>query len=243
MSHEQFDYERTPALFSPRVCWGPLIITLDTNLLIHLAQNVDQVAGSFGIEERFQRELWDDPVPALHDLFALWFWRDVRFYLPPVQLDDGQLDAHRLRERRSVLEAFAQDFWERGGTSRATTYDDHDDATFDDESLLPRADQAPLWPPFRDSLPRGMDGVLIEEARKAAAHVFVTEDRRVLRKAASISPVIRILRPGAVLTELQATGELHFNRSASLPVPDLQSLAHFYAVVPEQSPNPGRRVL
>jgi len=91
MSHAQFDYGATPSVFFGRTGWGPLIVCLDTNLLIHLAQNHDEIGGSFGFDgQGFCPELWDDPVRALHDLFLLWFWRDVRFFLPPEQMKDGR---------------------------------------------------------------------------------------------------------------------------------------------------------
>jgi hypothetical protein len=48
MSHEQFAYESTPRAFFARAGWGPLIVCLDTNLLIYLAQNLDEIGGSFG---------------------------------------------------------------------------------------------------------------------------------------------------------------------------------------------------
>jgi hypothetical protein len=121
MSHEQFFYSAAPSVFFGRTGWGPLIVSLDTDLLIHLAQNLEEVGNSFGFDEQgFTRETWDDPIRALHDIFLLWFWRDVRVFLPPEQMDDGELTAARTRSRRSILDAFYEDFWQRGGFERCS---------------------------------------------------------------------------------------------------------------------------
>jgi hypothetical protein len=232
LSHEQFEYERTPPLFFGRIGWGPLILTLDTNLLIHLAQNLDDIGGSFGLATGFSPDSWGDPVCALRDLFALWFSRDVRFYLPPAQMHDGRLDELRWKQRQSVLDAFAQDFWQRGGATRGTVRDGAD--WIDDTPLIPPWEQDWLWPPsFSASLPAGADGVLIAEARKGAAHAFLTADKGVLARANALAGVIRVLHPGELLAILNSCGELVAACAEDPLIPDLQSLAHFYSVIPQ----------
>jgi hypothetical protein len=231
MSHAQFDYGATPSVFFGRTGWGPLIICLDTNLLIHLAQNHDEIGGSFGFDgQGFCPELWDDPVRALHDLFLLWFWRDVRFFLPPEQMKDGRLTADRARSRKSILDAFAQDFWQRGGFSRSSHVDGEAIAGGLD-LVIPDA-----WPPsFDNALPPGMDGVLVRAAVNAGAHVFLTTDGRdILRRARDMARFsFAIMRPDQLLSVLNSSGALTLAPPDEALIPDLQSLAHFYAVFPQ----------
>jgi hypothetical protein len=231
MSHAQFEYEATPSVFFGRTGWGPLIVCLDTNLLIHLAQNHDEIGGSFGFDgQGFCPQLWDDPVRALHDLFLLWFWRDVRFFLPPEQMKDGRLTADRARSRKSILDAFAQDFWERGGFSRSS-HVDGEAVEGGLDLVIPD-----VWPPsFDNTLPAGMDGVLVRAAVDAGAHVFLTTDGRdILRRARDMARFsFAIMRPDQLLSALNSSGALAVAPPDEALIPDLQSLAHFYAVFPQ----------
>jgi hypothetical protein len=230
MSHAQFYYDDTPSIFFGRTGWGPLVICLDTNLLIHLAQNHDEIGGSFGFDgQGYCPDLWEDPVRALHDLFLLWFWRDVRFFLPPEQMEDGRLTADRARSRASILDAFTQDFWERGGFSRSSHVSGETVETGLD-LIVPD-----VWPPsFNDALPGGMDGVLVRAAATAGAHVFLTTDGRdILRRARDMARFsLAVMRPDQLLNALDSSGALSLSSDEGL-LPDLQSLAHFYAVFPQ----------
>jgi hypothetical protein len=231
MSHVQFAYDATPGVFFARTGWGPLIVCLDTNLLIYLAQNLDEVGGSFGFDGGgFTPETWEDPVRALHDVFLLWFWRDVRFYLPPEQMNDGRLTVERARSRQSILDAFAEDFWERGGFARASHV--AGEQVEDGEDLqIPRC-----WPAsFEQTLPGKMDGVLVRAAANAGAHVFLTTDEGVLRRAQAMRRFsLAILSPQELLLDLDESGELSRAADGEALAPDLKSLAHFYAVFPQE---------
>lgn len=230
MSHEQFAYDATPGVFFARTGWGPLILCLDTNLLIYLAQNLEEIGGSFGFDGGgFAPELWGDPVRALHDLFLLWFWRDVRFYLPPEQMGDGRLTAERARSRQSILDAFAQDFWERGGFARASNVAGEPVADGVDLRIPTR------WPAsFERALPGKMDGVLVRAAVNAGVHVFLTADEGILRRAHEMGRFsLAIMSPHELLLTLETSGELSYVSGTERPAPDLTSLAHFYAVFPQ----------
>ncbi len=231
MSHPQFFYEDTPDLFFARTGWGPLIVCLDTNLLIHLAQNLDEIGGSFGFDGHgFAPELWGDPVRALHDLFILWFWRDVRFFLTPEQMHDGRLNTERAHRRESILDAFAQDFWQRGGFDRASH------VAGERVKLGIDLDIPLKWPPSLAAvLPPSMDGMLVGAALSAGAHVFLSTDQRhVLSRATDLRRFsIAVMSPGELLHALETSGELERVPSGDPLLPDLQSLAHFYAVAPE----------
>ncbi|MFI4991367.1 MAG: hypothetical protein ACHQHO_10710 [Solirubrobacterales bacterium] len=146
MGHEQFFYPATPSVFFGRTGWGPLIVSLDTDLLIHLAQNLEEVGGSFGFDGHgFMPEVWDDPVRALHDIFLLWCWRDVRLFVPPEQMDDGELTADRERSRQSILDAFSEDFWQRGGFERSSSWDDGEQLDTGMDLVAPREWRPPSW--------------------------------------------------------------------------------------------------
>lgn len=232
MSHEQFAYDATPVVFFGRTGWGPLIVCLDTNLLIYLAQNLEEVGGSFGFDGGgFLPELWEDPIRALHDLFMLWFWRDVRFYLPPAQMSDGRLTAERARSRQSILDAFAEDFWERGGFERASQIGG--EPIEQDVVDLHVPDR---WPAsFEMALPRKMDGVLVRAAVEAGVHVFLTTDTGILRCGPDMARFsLAIMSPRGLLLELDSSGALSCSTSGEALIPDLKSLAHFYAVFPQE---------
>lgn len=233
MAHPQFFYPDTPSVFFARTGWGPLIVSLDTNLLILLAQNLEEIGGSFGVDgQGFRPELWDDSVRALDDLFLLWFWRDVRLFLVPEQMRDGRLTSHRARSRQSVLDAFAEDFWQRGGFSR--------ESHMDGEQIEDGVDlKVPCeWPAsFDEALPRGMDGILVRSALTSGAHVFLSTDRHVLRRAHDLARFsLAVADPAGLMEALDSSGELARTAGGDVPlVPDLQSLGHFYGVVPQEN--------
>ncbi len=230
MSHEQFFYPATPSVFFGRTGWGPLIVSLDTDLLIHLAQNKEEVGGSFGFDGHgFMPEAWDGPVRALHDIFLLWFWRDVRLFLPPEQMEDGELTTDRERSRQSILDAFSEDFWQRGGFERSS-WVAGEQADTGVHLLVPNE----LPASFETALPKRMDGVLVRAAATAGVHVFLSADRHVLRRAQDLARFsLAAMKPGQLLKALDASGELAHLPAGDVPAPDLQSLAHFYNVVPQ----------
>jgi hypothetical protein len=174
-------------------------------------------------------ELWDDPVRALHDVFMLWFWRDVRFYLPAGQMSDGRLTVERARSRQSILDVFAEDFWERGGFSRASRVMGEPIKDGADLQISKRWSAT-----LAQALPGKMDGVLVRAALHAGAHVFLTTDAGIRRRAADMARFsLAIMSPRELLVTLSASGELSRVSSDEALIPDLKSLAHFYAIFPQ----------
>lgn len=117
----QFDYARAPRIFGGRQGHGPLLLAPDTTELIRLVDKFDDLEGSFGFDGRLLRGEWTDPTHALGDLFAIWFWRDVRFLIPDGYLTNSRskpLSAERLKSRRRVLDALRADLFARGGVAR-----------------------------------------------------------------------------------------------------------------------------
>jgi hypothetical protein len=86
MSHEQFLYASAPKVFGGCHGAGPLLAALDTNVVIDITEQLELI-DHFGAGI-LQPDGWRDPTAALADLIAVWFWRDVRFFVPPSILSD-----------------------------------------------------------------------------------------------------------------------------------------------------------
>jgi hypothetical protein len=112
--------ERTPAVFGHRAGIGPLIVAPDTNILISLRQEIDEVEGGAGLIIGPQ---WSDrgrPVDSLRDLLQLWWWRDVRFWVCPLHLRDARkpLSEERRAAREAAVRELERDFFERATSKR-----------------------------------------------------------------------------------------------------------------------------
>jgi hypothetical protein len=81
-------------------------------------------------------------------------------------------------------------------------------------------------------LPDGADRDLVLEAQSAGVHVFLTRDRRVLRRTNLTGPAMRVLAPSEVADELVIAGVSTFAggtcaepncpyRDADIPAPDI----------------------
>lgn len=238
LSHPQFEFSRTRAVFGNRDGWGPLLLAPDTNLLIHLAEAFDSIESHFGIARPILAGNRNDPVDALRELFAHWFHRDIRWVIFPAYLTDSRkpLSPERTAARVRVLDALRTDLADRGGTERASVEWDLDDeareclerwVADDDASRL----AASRFAAKAESLMPGYDGQLVAEALTTGCHVFLTEDRGILRHARTLFGWgIAALRPGELLALLAQAGELHPIATEYQLVPDLLSLARFYAI-------------
>jgi hypothetical protein len=79
-----------------------------------------------------------------------------------------------------------------------------------------------------------MDGVLVRAALTAGVHVFLSADRHVLSRAQDLARFsLAVMKPGELLEALDASGELARRAYEDLLIPDLQSLGHFYKIVPQ----------
>lgn len=92
------------------------------------------------------------------------------------------------------------------------------------------------WPASLDqALPGKMDGVLVRIAVNAGVHVFLTVDDGILRRAREMARFsLAIMSPQQILLALDSSGELTRFSSGEALIPDLKSLAHFYAVFPQE---------
>lgn len=230
-----FWYRRTPAVFGHRRNVGPLIICPDTNVLISLYENLDVVEEAIGlIGGPLVADEWPRTADALRDLLGLWWWRDVRFWGDPsLHLSDARraIRADRLRAREIALEQLAQDFFERGGFDCVLP---DNVRPVDPVCAMHPEQSAPIAPP--PTIPArwpkaGLDRRLLQGALDSGCHVFLSEDRDVLKSHASLRVRgMAVLSPRQLLTELDAVGEFEPVRSVYGPAPDLSALARFYSL-------------
>ncbi len=224
--------ERTPFIFGNRTGIGPLVVMPDTNILIGIRDQLEEVEGALVVHP-----LWSDrkePVDALRDLVQLWWWRDLRLAASPMHLSDSRkpLTEARRRAREDAVRELARDFFERGELEAVVS----DDLCVEDRpcplhaippmnvgcsSSLPQ-DRA--WP--RDELDRR----LVRAAYDAGCHVFLTTDKDVLKSHASLfRHGLAILSPAELLEALDESGELDSTRGGDFLLPDLSTLSRLYA--------------
>lgn len=238
LSHPQFEFSRVRAVFGNRDGWGPLLLAPDTNLLIHLVDAFESIESHFGIAAPVPAGDRSDPVEALRELFAHWFHRDIRWVIFESYITDSRkpLPPDVTAERMRVLTALSTDLADRGGTKRATSTWDLSD---DERDILERWDAADRaacataagFAAKATSLLPGYDGRLVSEALATGCHVFLTEDRGILRHARTLFGWgISVLRPGELLDLLAEAGELHRPATEYQLAPDLLSLSRFYAI-------------
>jgi hypothetical protein len=238
LSHPQFEFGRTRAVFGNREGWGPLLVAPDTNLLIHLVEAFDSVESHFGVAGPIPAGDRDDPVEALRELFAYWFHRDIRWVIFESYLTDSRkpLSAERTAGRERVLAALTADLADRGGAERASISWDLDEDEQDclqgwiDDDRTSRS--AGLCAATKvGTLLTGYDGRLVAEALSTGCHVFLTEDRGILGQARTLFGWgLSVLRPGELLDLLETAGELVRGPPEDQLIPDLLSLARFYAI-------------
>lgn len=227
--------ERTPTVFGNRVGVGPLIAMPDTNILIEIRDQLAEVEGAMIIYPEWDAH--DDRIGALRELVQLWWFRDLRFAVGPEHLADSKrrpLVGERKRAREEAVEELEVDFFERGGI--ATSISEGDGVSLEDQpcilhavsALPPQGDAARgrdrwRWP--NDALDRD----LVEAAYDGGCHVFITEDKKVLRCHRSLySRGLAVLTPGELLQALENSGELEGTRGGGFLLPDISTLARLY---------------
>lgn len=237
LGHPQFDYEAVPSVFGQRRGYGPLLLGLDTNLVIDLLDRLADEEAGFGFLGLFP-DLWEDEAGALGDLVSVWFWRDVRFVISPLLLADSErrpLTAERIAERERVLAALGNDLWMRGGLERASQ-DEDGEVILVNEELPPsiHQEQMRLLLEGRESpltLPRGFDGDLVREALESGCHGFLSHDKKVLRCNARCSRLgLVLLRPDELLARLYEGGEFSTTETIDAPFPDMISASTYYSM-------------
>jgi len=179
---------------------GPLLIALDSNLVIDLqtygAALIDQVPRE-GVDESYGLEL-----DALGRLVELWFLRDIRFViLPGAHSDDRRAPAeptpksiHRVKMLQAIELAltFQLDDWGFEGLRHPWELRK---LTALEETLL-------------GNIPHVLDRALVGQAVRCGADVFLTRDEKVLQKSLALpAGYPNVLKPSSLMEMVDTLGE------------------------------------
>lgn len=190
-----FVYEDGPELFCGRHGHGPLLIAWDTNLLIDYFQYGKQLWSGRALTGSDSSH--SEQLEALQLIIALWVVRDIRMIVLPATVTDARRGRIRLDRQQRRAAAF-------GLFTAAIT--------------LVGAENAPPPPPpltlprrtlevTLRSVPDGADRILVGQAVRAGAQVFLTCDRKVLKAAPRLRPFgLAIASPQELLELVAAAG-------------------------------------
>ena len=182
-----FCYETSAYLFSGEEGCGPLLVALDTNIVIDLQEHGETITN--GDRPLDVDDDYADDLECLGAIIDLWMMRDIRFLSLPRADDDSKRDpgpSRARRRNRSITQlhhalTFQIQDWDR----LANRWECSDQ---DQLSLFTQHD--PL-----ESFPIGADRDLVAEALAVRAHVFLTRDARVLAGRERQSLRMLILSP------------------------------------------------
>ena len=222
----QFIYEAAPSLFGRRRGYGPLHIVWDTNLLIdyfehgravwQFATLPDSAHGRYELE-------------ALQLILALWVIRDLRFQVVPRFVVDAkkQLSAERRVARINALHRFTAALQLVGGNPSEVP-------SPEGLLVLPEAERIRAL----NRIPHTLDRNLITDALALGAHVFMTNEKRLVARSPDLMPFgLRIASPGDLLEDLCACGAFHCliapSRYALWPLPDQARVTHLLDALPD----------
>lgn len=165
--------------FLPEDYHGPLVMALDSNILIDLREhgaaltNDDQIVD---IDEGYARDLG-----GLGEILDLWLVRDIRFIVTRRSLGDARRRTERfLTSQAPTVDAIARALafqfgdWDQPAPSAWTSRPSIGDET---------------------GLPMGADRDLVLEAQSVGAHIFLTRDKRVRKRARLTGPQLSLLAP------------------------------------------------
>ena len=170
---------------------GPLVVALDSSVLIDFQEHGAQLINNDlpdAIEAHYRDEL-----DALGAIVDLWLIRDIRFIVTPASLNDTKRNGFRA-DRVEAVEALAK--------CLAFQQGDWVSPPPSDLYLAPQGQEL--------GLPDGPDRELVLEAQSVGAHVFLTRDGRVLKRASLVGPRLSVLSPTGLLARLTSAGVWHF---------------------------------
>ncbi len=187
-----FCYTSLPGLL-PYGYHGPLIVALDSNVLIDLQEhgaalmNEEPLPDSVADDEAYMGNLI-----GLADLLDLWLLRDIRFLVTPRSKTDAKKVTKRFLERRlPSIDALADSLAFQTGDWTTP-------APSESEPLILVGDET--------GLPQGADRDLVLEAQAVGAHVFLTRDELVLERTVLVGPSMAVLPPQVLADELLQGG-------------------------------------
>ncbi|MDQ0276428.1 hypothetical protein QO003_000731 [Arthrobacter silviterrae] len=174
----------------PQGYHGPLVISLDSNILIDLREHGVAVLNNgqiVDLEREYARNL-----EGLGTILNLWLVRDLRFVVTPRSLTDARRRTDRfLASHAPAVEAI--------GEALAFQIGDWGQRAPSNAPASPSIGQ-------ETGLPIGADRDLILEAQSVRAHIFLTRDKQVLKQARLSGPKLAIMTPAAVAELLVGSG-------------------------------------
>ena len=183
-----FCHEALPDLL-PWGYHGPLVVALDSNILIDLQQHGSALMNDEvpDVDAKYAADL-----NGLADLLNLWLLRDIRFVVTPRALTDAKKNTERLTVGQwPAVEAVA--------ASLAFQ--------FGDWNAKPPSALGKLRALGGESgLPNGADRDLVLEAQAIHAHVFLTRDGRVIRQVRLTGPRLVVAAPRSLGLTLAGAG-------------------------------------
>jgi hypothetical protein len=179
-----FCHAALPRLLPPGY-HGPLVVAVDSNVLIDFQKHGNDLLSD---DVRVTEAKYAEELRCLGTLLNLWMLRDIRFVATPRARTDAKRDMPGFD---GMIDGLAE--------ALAFQYGDW---------TIPAPSHGPALLPVGDEhgLPDGADRDLVLEAQAVDAHVFVTRDGRVLRRAALTGPPMRIWAPSDLADELIASG-------------------------------------
>jgi hypothetical protein len=204
-----FEYsfnEFSAQIFCGRGGRGPLRIAVDTNILIHYLRYGSRMWKDVPVSSVIEEPLDEDfqsQLECLQLLLALWLVRDVRFVVLSASLADvdsrrrARFTPERRRQRRRAFSEFAE--------ALAFVAEGVDDLAEDESPRLILPER--FIDDVLTAVPRGWDRILVRQAARTGAHVFLTNDAGVLRAATEVRQLgLHVVSPGGLVEELFASG-------------------------------------
>ncbi|WP_148021186.1 hypothetical protein [Streptomyces sp. OR43] len=187
-----FCHQELPTLL-PDEYHGPLVVALDSNVLIDLQQHGAALMNDDPLPDRVAADAaYLQDLDGLADLLNTWLLRDIRFIVTPRSKTDAKKFSQRFLDTRlPAIDALAESLaFQLGDWNFPPPSEGVPPAAFGDET----------------GLPEGADRDLVLEAQAVGAHAFLTRDRLILERTALTGPQTVVLSPGSLASEMQAAG-------------------------------------
>lgn len=182
-----------PAIL-PHCYHGPLIVALDSSILIDLQQYGSEILdGEVSVDEpKYAAEL-----DSLGRLIDIWLLRDIRLIVTPRGYTDAKKVTDNFSSRRGpTIRALAQSLafqfgdWSEEAPSERLCLGAHVDV---------------------QGLPESADRDLVEEAVEVGAHIFLTRDAKLIANVRVPDRTLRTCLPSDLVHELDAAHVTHFS--------------------------------
>jgi len=181
-----------PALL-PHGYHGPLIIALDSSILIDLQQHGSEI---FDREVTVDEPKYAAELDSLGQLVDLWLLRDIRLIVTPRSYTDAKRVTESFSSRRGpTIRALAQSLAFQLGDWR-------EDAPSEWLDLSSHIDV--------QGLPDSADRDLVTEAVAVGAHIFLTRDAKLIANVRVPDQSLRVCLPSDLASELSSANVTHF---------------------------------